>query len=146
VDSGEGSISVTYRPGSTWSQADLGEDFDALTLSVIGGIDPDGQAGVVEDVLKQFLNSLEPAMLNIEKLRTARSSGGILAEAQKLNAAAGQIGAQRLADACFAAMNSFHIGTRTGAVFANATLNVVVDDLIAEVIRAQRKLRKLLAL
>lgn len=146
MDSGEGSISVIHRPGSAWSQADLGDDFDVLTLSVIGGIDPDGRAGVVEDVLRQFLNSLEPVMVEIEKLRTARSSGGILAEAQKLNATAGQIGAQRLADACFAAMNSFHIGTRTGAVFANATLDVVVDDLIAEIIRAQRKLRRLLAI
>jgi len=146
MDSGEESLSVTYRPGSTWSQADLGDDFDVLTLSVIGGTDPDGRAGVVEDVLRQFLDSLEPAMSTIEKLRAARSSSGILAEAQRLNSMAGQIGAQRLADACFSAMNSFHIGTRTGAVFANATLNVVVDDLIAEIIRAQRKLRKLLAL
>ena len=142
MDSSE--LSVTHRPGSTWSLAELGDDFDVLTLSVIGGTDPNGEAGVVERHLRRFMDSLEPTLLNIERLRAARSTSGILLEVQKLNASAGEIGANRLSAACFTAMNSFHIGTRTGAVFANATLSVVVNDLVIEIIRAQRKLRRLL--
>jgi HPt (histidine-containing phosphotransfer) domain-containing protein len=138
-------VTVTHRPGLTWSQVDLGEDFDVFTLSVIGGLDPDGEARVVEEILGLFLDSLEPALVTIERLRAARSSVGILAEAERLKAAADEIGAQRLSDACFTAVNSFHIGTRTGAVFANAALDTVVEDLVTEIIRAQRKLRRLLA-
>jgi hypothetical protein len=47
-----GSIStVTYRPGSTWSQGDLGEAFDFEAISVIGDLDPSGASGLLEEVL-----------------------------------------------------------------------------------------------
>jgi HPt (histidine-containing phosphotransfer) domain-containing protein len=136
--------SVIHRPGSSWSQLDLGRAFDITTLSVIAELDPSGVNGVVEEVLAMFLDSLEPMLVKVERLRAAGAVSAIQFEAHKLRSAAGQIGALRLAEA--SAAIETHCLTKTAkAVMMDDTLDALLHALVSETIRVQRKLRRLLA-
>ncbi len=79
--------SVIHRPGSSWSQLDLGEDLDATSLSVIAELDPSGEHGVVEEVPMMFHDSLEPMLTMVEGFRAAASVSDIQFEAHKLQSA-----------------------------------------------------------
>jgi HPt (histidine-containing phosphotransfer) domain-containing protein len=142
---------VTHRPGSTWSQIDLGETFDFEAISVIGDLDPSGADGLLEDVLSMFLDSLEPMLVAVERQRAAGSVAGIRFEAHKLKSSASQVGALRLSDACAEIMKRFggdglaNVDYKKQSEPLGAELDLLVDNLISETIRVQRKLRRLLA-
>lgn len=142
---------VTHRPGSTWSQVDLGEAFDFEAISVIGDLDPSGADGFLEEVLSMFLDSLEPMLVAVERQRAAGSVAGIRFEAHKLKSSASQVGALRLSEACAEIMKRFGADGPVSADYKKrseplgAELDLLVDNLISETIRVQRKLRRLLA-
>ena len=142
---------LTYRPGSTWSQIELGEVFDFEALSVIGDLDPCGTDGFLEEVLSIFLDSLDPMLLAVERQRDASSVSGIRFEAHKLKSAASQVGARRLSEACDEIMKRLDGDEHANAAYKRcseppvAELDLLVDNLISEAIRVQRKLRRLLA-
>jgi HPt (histidine-containing phosphotransfer) domain-containing protein len=146
-----GSIcTVTYRPGSTWSQGDLGGAFDFEAISIIGDLDPSGANGLLEEVLSVFLESLEPMLVAVEWHRAAGSVAGIRFEAHKLKSSASQVGALRLSDACAEVMRRFGGDESANTAYKKrsgplgAELDLLVDNLISEAIRVQRKLRRLL--
>jgi HPt (histidine-containing phosphotransfer) domain-containing protein len=136
---------IAHGFGSTWSQAELGDAFDIQALSVIGDLDPTGVRGVVKEVLSLFQNSLEPLLAKLEQLRAADSAAGILFEAHKLKSAAGQIGAMRLSAACAAITKHFNGRTPNKSDSIDRRLDALADIVVAETIRVQRELRRLLA-
>jgi HPt (histidine-containing phosphotransfer) domain-containing protein len=142
---------LTHRPGSTWSQVELGEVFDFEALSVIGDLDPSGTDGFLEEVLSIFLDSLEPMLLAVERERDAGSAAGIRFEAHKLRSGASQVGAHRLVEACNEIMKRLQGDEHVNSAYKKcseppvAELDLLVDNLISEAIRVQRKLRRLLA-
>ena len=142
---GDAPDSVIHRPGSSWSQFDLGSDFDVSTLGALAGLDPTGENGVIEEVLLLFQESLEPLLVTLEQLRAADSGSGIRFEAHKLSSAAGQIGAVRLARACTAIAKFFQDRGNGSPDTIDGELDVLYHDLVSETIRVHRKLRRLLA-
>lgn len=136
---------VVHGPNAVWSKQELGDDFDVTTLSVIGELDPTGANGVLEEVLKLFGDSLEPVLTKLERLRAASAGEGIMFEAHKLKSAAAQLGALRLSAACADVLKHFEAdpGALKAAHLA-PELERLVDVMMAETIRVQRKLRRLL--
>jgi HPt (histidine-containing phosphotransfer) domain-containing protein len=134
---------VIHSLGSTWSQSDLGEDFELAPLSVIGELDPSGDEGAVNDILKMLLKSLDPMLAKVEAHRAAGSPEGIKFEAHKLQSASGQIGAMRLSAACAAISRYFSAGGSLAPGPIKGALGDLVDSLVSEAVRVQRRLRKL---
>jgi HPt (histidine-containing phosphotransfer) domain-containing protein len=140
----DSSDSVFHRPGASWSQFDLGSDFDVSTLSVVAALDPSGANGVVADVLRMFGESLEPVLQRLERHRARADLAGIRFEAHKLYSAAGQLGALRLARSCSEVMRYFHEDDDATGQETSAELDARLLDLIGEIVRVQRKLAQLL--
>ena len=98
-----------------------------------------------------FLDSLEPMLVAVERQRAAGSVAGIRFEAHKLKSSASQVGALRLSDACAEIMKRFggdglaNVDYKKQSEPLGAELDLLVDNLISETIRVQRKLRRLLA-
>lgn len=134
---------VIHSLGSTWSQSDLGEDLDLAPLSVIGELDPSGNEGTVNDILKMLLASLEPMLAKVEAHRVGNSPEGIKFEAHKLQSASGQIGAMRLSAACNAISRYFSAGGSLAPGPIDGVLGGLVDTLVSETVRVQRRLRTL---
>jgi HPt (histidine-containing phosphotransfer) domain-containing protein len=128
----------------SWSQFDLGSDFDVATLSVVATLDPTGANGVVEDVLRMFQASLEPLLVRLERHRATESMSDIRFEAHKLYSAAGQLGAVRLTRACNAVLDRFHEEGRRAPEIMDTEFDSLLIQLIGEIIRVQRKLAQLL--
>jgi len=137
--------SVMHRPGEYWSQFDLGNDFDASTLSVIAELDPTAVDGVVEDVLSMFRVSLEPLLDRLEQLRAGHAVLDIRFEAHKLSSAAGQIGALRLARACKAISGYFAARRPPMPETVDPELDALLTDVLTEIVRVDRRLRSLLS-
>ena len=129
--------------GSTWSQSDLGEDFELGPLSVIGELDPTGNDGTVNDILKMLLVSLDPLLAKLDTHRAGGLPEGIRFEAHKLQSAAGQIGAMRLSAACAAISRYFYAGGSLVPGPIGGVLGGLIDALVSETVRVQRRLRTL---
>jgi len=96
---------------------------------------------VLKEILGMFETSLEPLIALLEQHRAHGCSTGIKFEAHKLGSAAAQMGAMRLSKACRAISRYFDSGEfRT----APAGLDALVDDVMTETVRVQRKLHQLL--
>ncbi len=135
---------VRHSLDGAWSQADLGREFDATSLSVIADLDPTGAKGVVREVLELFRDSLEPELSSIEAaLGQQDGAPRILSVSHKMKSAAAQMGALRLAKACEATEKHIACGPAR-APDSDATLGHLVEMQMAEIIRVQRKLRALL--
>ncbi len=134
---------VIHSLGSTWSQDDLGDDFELGPLSVIGELDPTGNDGAVNDILKMLLASLDPLLAKVEAHRANGSPEGIRFEAHKLQSASGQIGAMRLSGACAAISRYFSAGGSLAPGPLSGELGGLVDVLVSEAVRVQRRLRRL---
>ena len=135
--------SVHYAPDSVWHQSELGSALEVGPLSVIGELDPTGANGVLVEVLCFFAKSLDPLLALLDEHRSHGSAVGIKFEAGKLSSAAQRMGASRLAEACDAITQ--HFGSGEFRV-APSKLDPLVDHLITEAIRVQRKVQQLLAL
>ncbi|MDP9044789.1 MAG: Hpt domain-containing protein [Pseudomonadota bacterium] len=130
---------VRHSLGGAWSQADLGAAFDVTALSVIGELDPTGAHGTVREVLSLFGKSLEPELERIEAcLAQPAMASQLKVEAHRLKGAAAQMGALRLAAAC-------KLVEQTCAAGATENTTECAEALIAEIIRVQRRLSRLLA-
>ncbi len=134
---------VIHSLGATWSQDDLGEDFELAPLSVIGELDPTGRVGTINDILKMLMESLDPLLAKVEAHRAAGSPAGIKFEAHKLQSASGQIGAMRLSAACSAISRYFSAGGSVAPGPVNGVLGALVDSLVSEAVRVQRRLQRL---
>jgi hypothetical protein len=134
---------VIHSLGATWSQDDLGEDFELAPLSVIGELDPTGRVGTVNEILKMLMVSLEPMLAKVEAHRAAGSPAGIRFEAHKLQSASGQIGAMRLSAACAAIARYFSAGGSVAPGPVRGDLADLVDALVTEAVRVQRRLQRL---
>ncbi len=110
-------------------------------MSVIGELDPTGTNGVLLEVLCLFEKSLDPLLTLLEEHRAQGSSVGIKFEAHKLSSAAAQMGALKLSAACKDITQHFASGEFRSAP---AKLDLLVDHVITETIRVQRKLHHLL--
>jgi HPt (histidine-containing phosphotransfer) domain-containing protein len=141
---GAGEVTVRHSLQAEWSQADLGDAFDVSTLSVLADLDPTGARGVVREVLELFARSLEPELDRLERhLLTPNSEEQILFEVHRMGSAAAQIGALRLAAACRDI--EVHVKSRPdSAISPDTRLMQLVEMLLAEIVRVQRRLRKLL--
>jgi hypothetical protein len=144
-DTSHTSSTVILSGGSSWSQEDLGDAFDVKALSVIGELDPCGTNGVVMEVLTMFYQSTEPILAKVEHLCAANSATGIFAESQMLASAADQIGATRLAASCRSIARHFNGFAPAPSEPVDPELDVLVGNMMAEIVRAQRRLRRLLA-
>ncbi|MEO7335366.1 MAG: Hpt domain-containing protein [Caldimonas sp.] len=137
---------VIHGPGAAWSRDELGDDFDVSALSVIGELDPTGVNGVLEEVLGMFGESLDPLLSKLDRLRATGSASGVMFEAHKLKSAAGQLGALRLSTACADVLKLFDSDAPTEVAGAlSGELDALLDVMMAETIRVQRKVRRLLA-
>jgi hypothetical protein len=135
-----GHDSVFFAPASQWHQSELGGAFDIGPLSAIGELDPTGEHGILKEVLGSFGNSLEPLLALLECHRARRNTTGIRFEAGKPGATAAHMGAANLSAACegitfFFESNEF----RT----APWKLDNLVDGVLTEAVRVQRKVRQL---
>ena len=134
--------SVHYAPDSVWHQSELGSALELGPLSVIGELDPTGANGVLVEVLCFFAKSLDPLLALLDEHRARGSAVGIKFEAGKLSASAARMGASRLAEACNEITRHFGSGEfRT----APSKLDPLVDHVITEVVRVQRKVQQLVA-
>ena len=135
--------SVYYALDSAWDQSQLGSALQVGPLSVVGELDPTGINGVLLEVLSLFASSLDPLLALLEEHRARGSAVGIKFESRRLSSAAAHMGALRLAAACNDITRHFASGEFR---LSPASLNPLVDHLIVEIIRVQRKLRQLLNL
>jgi HPt (histidine-containing phosphotransfer) domain-containing protein len=87
-----------------------------------------------------FEQSLDPLLALLDEHRARGSSVGIKFEAHKLSSAAAQMGALKLAAACREITRHFASGEFRAAP---SKLDLLVDDVITEIIRVQRKLHHL---
>ncbi len=136
-----GRDSVFFAPDSQWHQSELDGAFDIGPLSVIGDLDPKGEHGILKEVLSSFGNSLEPLIALLECHRARRNTTGIRFEAGKLGATAAHMGAVNLSAACegitfFFESNEFRTGPWK--------LDNLVDGVLTEAVRVQRKVRQLM--
>jgi HPt (histidine-containing phosphotransfer) domain-containing protein len=97
---------------------------------------------VLKEVLTLFGTSLEPFIDLLERHRARGCSTGIKFEAHKLMSAAAQMGAMRLSTACGQISRHFDSGEFRASP---ERLDALVDDVMTETIRVQRKLVQLLA-
>ena len=134
--------SVYYAPDSVWHQSELGSALEVGPLSVIGELDPTGANGVLLEVLSLFVKSLDPLLALLDQHRAEGSAVGIKFEAGKLTSAAQRMGALKLAAACQEITR--HFGSGEFRV-APSKLDPLIDQLVTEVIRVQRKVKQLLA-
>lgn len=130
--------------GSTWSQHDLGEAFDVGTMSVLSELDPSGVNGIISEVLILFQASLDPVLERLEHCRSAGSAADIRFEAHRLKSAAAQLGALRLASACAEIMKNLSAEAVAPTGSRDTEVELLVDKLVAEIVRVQRQLRRLL--
>ena len=135
---------VIQSLGSTWSQQDLGEAFDVETMSVLSELDPSGVNGVISEVLILFQASLDPALERLEHCRSRGAAADIRFEAHRLKSAAAQLGALRLASACAEIMKHLSADPMAPANSQDTDVELLVDKLVAEIVRVQRQLRRLL--
>ena len=136
---------VNHSPGATWTQDDLGDDLAVGPLSVIGELDPTGAQGTLKEVLAMFMESLDPMLTDVEHHRAHGYATGIRFQAHKLQSASAQIGATRLAASTRAITAYFASGGSLATGPLDPALSALVDSLVAETIRLQRRLHHLLA-
>ena len=131
------------NPSNTiFSQEELGDVFALGPISVISELDPTGENGVVKEVLELFGSSLDPLLALVESHLRNGSSCGIKFEAHKLQSAAAQMGAMKLAADCAGITRHF---ASQGHQTHPEMLTALVHVLMTEVVRVQRKLGRLLA-
>jgi HPt (histidine-containing phosphotransfer) domain-containing protein len=135
---------VIQSLGSTWSQHDLGEAFDVATMSVLSELDPSGVNGIISEVLILFQASLDPVLERLEHCRSTGAAADIRFEAHRLKSAAAQLGALRLASACAEIMKNLSAEGVAPTGSRDAEVELLVDQLVAEIVRVQRQLRRLL--
>ncbi len=134
--------SVFHAPNSLWHQSELGGAFDIGPLCLIGDLDPTGANGVLKEVLGVFGKSLEPLISLLERHRSRGYAIGIKFETWRLTETASQMGAMQLSAACVGVTRHFESDEfRT----APGKLDALVDSVMTEVVRVQRKVRQLLA-
>jgi hypothetical protein len=128
-----------------WSQEQFGDAFHVSTLHSNFGLDPTGSAGILREVLTLFYAVLEPETKKLEWcLCSPGSEAQILFEVHRLKSASDQLGALRIAQACFHVERHFACNAVFGEVWPNEELAVLVEVLLEEVMRVQRRLRTLL--
>ena len=136
---------VIHTLGATWTQDDLGEELAIGPVSVIGTLDPTGAEGTVNELMASLLASLEPMLNSFERHRGAGSAAGIGFVAHKHQSAAGQLGAMRLSASCRAITAYFSAGGSVAPGPLEPVLDALVDTVVVENVRLQRRLRMLLA-
>jgi HPt (histidine-containing phosphotransfer) domain-containing protein len=109
---------------------------------VLGDLDPTGANGVLREVLGVFGASLEPFIALLERHRSRGNASGIKFEVHKLASAAAQMGAMRLSAACKAITRHFDSEEFR---MTPARLDDLVDSVLMEAVRVQRKVRQLLS-
>jgi hypothetical protein len=136
---------IRHSLDGEWSQEQFGDAFHVSTLHSISELDPAGSAGIVREVLTLFYATLELEMEKLEWCLCSPGSGAqILYEVHRLKSASDQLGALRIAQACFHIERHFACNAVFGEVWPNEELAVLVELLLEEVMRVQRRLRTLL--
>ena len=138
-----GHDSVFFAPDSQWHQSELDGAFDIGPLSEIGNLDPKGEHGILKEVMGSFGNSLDPLMSMLQRHRDRGRASGIRFECKRLELAAAHMGAVHLAQACAGVSRFFDAGDFHSRPQA---LDALVDEVMTEAVRVQRKVRQLLAL
>lgn len=104
-------------------------------------MDPTGANGVLLEVLCLFGKSLDPFLDLLDEHRERGSAVGIKFEARRLSSSAAQMGALRLVAACDEITRHFESGDFRSNP---SNLDPLVDHVITETIRVQRRLHHLL--
>lgn len=136
---------VIHTLGATWTQDDLGDELAFGPVSVIGTLDPTGAEGAVNEVMASLLESLEPMLNSFERHRSFGNAAGIRFEAHKHQSATGQLGAMKLSASCRAITAYFSAGGSVKPGPLDPRLEKLVDAMVVETVRLQRRLRMLLA-
>jgi len=135
---------VIHSLGATWTQDDLGDELEVGPVSVIGELDPTGAGGTVHEVMVMLLQSLEPLLTSLERYRDSGNAVGIRFEAHKHQSATAQLGATRMSESCRAISAYFAAGgSLESAGSLDPVLGRLVDDMVVEIVRLQRRLRTL---
>lgn len=109
---------------------------DAQALARLGELDPAGQAGLVQRVLRTFAASLDKLALQLGQARAAGDSDAIRHVAHTLRSSSASVGAVELARICAEIERRVRDGRTDG-------LAGLLDDMVDEIHRIARALAHL---